>query len=61
MTRRSRREIETAIDDLSSDNPEDALVDGWSFIDTDGETPNREPDRVDDGFEIYTEEDTDHD
>jgi hypothetical protein len=55
MTRRkSKRALEAALDDLD-DDAENLLADGWSFLDPE-EAPDREPDRVIDGFAFYTEE-----
>ena len=61
MTRRSRREIEHAIDglDTGSEDPEtfaEHLAGGWSYVDTDEETPDHEPDVERDGWQLWTED-----
>ena len=52
MTRPSKREIETELDDLTAeaDGGRPDLSDGWDYID---ETPDREPDYTEDGFGFY--------
>ena len=61
MTRKSPRELASALEDLTDDTGDGRpdLSDGWDFIDTDDETPDREPDHVEDGFKIYTRDEGD--
>jgi hypothetical protein len=57
MTRKSRREIEAAVDDIDTDGKH-FLADGWTIISSE-EAPDREPDRVIDGVAFYIEEESD--
>jgi len=59
MTRKSRREIESAVEDMDSDGDTLTLSGGWDFIDDEEEAPDRELDLVTaDGWTVYTGVDT---
>ena len=59
MTRRSRRELEHALDDLSDDAAERAALAGPFRVSLgDEESPDRAPDVEADGAAIYFETDT---
>ena len=53
MTRPSKREIETDLEDLGGDPDGVDLSDGWDFIDP-ADVVDRDPALVVDGFEHYT-------
>ena len=52
MTRPSKRELESDLEDLTDDTGDGRpdLSDGWDYID---ETPGRGPDYTEDGFAFY--------
>lgn len=60
MTRKSRRELEHAVETLGSDAADVVdLASGWSVAYGDEEPPEREPAVAGAGYEIYADTDTD--